>query len=56
MRTAPPFAPPKAKIPHDPIEAALASIEDLLAVLRAPAGKAALLPARVSVADRLIDH
>jgi hypothetical protein len=39
--------------PHDPIEAALSSIQDLLAVLRAPSGTAALPPARLSPADRL---
>jgi hypothetical protein len=47
--------PRKDKVAHDPIDAALASIEDLLAVLRAPSGKAAHPPSRVSAADRLVD-
>ncbi len=54
MHFDPTSAPQKDKVLHDPIEAVLASIEDLLTVLRAPSGKAALPPSRLSVADRLI--
>jgi len=48
--------PHQDKIAHDPIAAALASIEDFLAALRMPAEKAAVAPLRVSAADRLVDY